>query len=41
MRTAKFTASEKLWAEKSDLKGSGIGSIVLLAIMAVALFLIS
>ncbi len=41
MRTKKRTASDKLWVEKSDLKRPGIGFIILLTIMAVALFLIS
>ena len=41
MRTEKLTASEKLWAENCDQKGSGIGSMILLAIMAVALVLVS
>ncbi len=41
MRTAKRTASDKLWVEKSDRKRSGVGFIIVLAIVVVALFLIS
>ena len=41
MRTAKRTASDKLWVEKSNLKRPGIGSIIVLTIVAVALFLVS
>jgi hypothetical protein len=41
MCAAKRTASDKLWLEKSNLKGPGIGSVILLTIVAVALFLIS
>ena len=41
MCAAKRTASDKLWLEKSNLKGPGIGSVIVLTIVAVALFLIS
>ncbi len=41
MRTAKRTASDRLWVEKSDLKRPVIGYIIVLTIMAVALLLIS
>ena len=41
MRTAKRTEADKLWVEKSDPKRSGIGSIVVLMIIVVALFLFS
>ena len=41
MRTEKRTASDELWEEKSGLKRPGVGSIIVLTIVAVALFLIS